>query len=63
MDTMLVTVSRINRTKPVADEHYEDEEVIQFYRQEFPIEFINERNPNLMRAIIAICNDLRFKED
>jgi hypothetical protein len=63
MDTLLVTVSRINRTKPDPEENYEDEEVIQFYRQEFPIEFINEHKPNLMRQIIAVCNDLSFSEE
>jgi hypothetical protein len=58
MDTLLVTVSRINRTKPDPNEMYEDEEVIQFYRQEIPIHFLNEKQPDLMRHIIAICNNL-----
>lgn len=61
MDTLLVTVSRINRNK--VDDEYEDEEVIQFYRQEFPILFINETRPNLMREIIAVCNNLTFPKE
>lgn len=60
MDTILVTISRIDRIKPIDDEQYEDEEVIQFYRQEFPVHYINERRPNFMREIIALCNDLHF---
>jgi hypothetical protein len=60
MDTLLVTVSRINRIKPDPNEIYEDEEVIQFYRQELPILFLNEKHPNLMREIIALCNDLHY---
>lgn len=63
MDTLLVTISRINRTKPDLDEHYEDEEVIQFYRQEFPILFVNETKPHLMREIIAVCNDLTLNKE
>jgi hypothetical protein len=63
MDTMLVTISRINRTKPDPAEHYEDEEIIQFYRQEFPVEFVNHSKPNLMREIIAVCNDLTFPKE
>jgi len=62
MDTLLVTVSRINRTKSDDDDGYENEEVIQFYRQEFPMDFVNEHKPNLMREIIAVCNNLSTKE-
>lgn len=60
MDTLLVTISRINRVKPDPNEMYEDEEVIQFYRQEFPMEFLHNSKPNLMREIIALCNDLHI---
>jgi hypothetical protein len=63
MDTYLVTVSRINRTKPDPEEHYEDEEIIQFYRQELPVEFVNDHKPNLMRQIIAVCNDLSLSKE
>lgn len=59
MDTLLVTVSRINRVK---DEDYENEEIIHFYRQEFPMDFVAESKPNLMREIIAVCNNLSTKE-
>lgn len=63
MDTLLVTVSRINRVKPDPNEMYEDEEVIQFYRQEIPIHFLNEQQPDLMRHIIAICNNLTITKE
>lgn len=63
MDTLLVTISRINRIKPDPNEMYEDEEVIQFYRQEIPIYYINEKQPNLMREIIALCNQLTITKE
>jgi hypothetical protein len=63
MDTLLVTVSRINRTKEGGDDGYENEEVIQFYRQEIPMWKIEQDKPHLLREIIAICNDLTLTKE
>jgi hypothetical protein len=63
MDTLLVTISRINRIRPDPNEMYEDEEVIQFYRQEFPLHFLQEKRPQFTREIIALCNDLYITKE
>jgi hypothetical protein len=63
MDTLLVTISRINRTRPDPNEMYEDEEVIQFYRQEFPIQFLQDARPHFTREIIALCNGLTLTKE
>lgn len=61
MDTMLVTISRIDRIKDA--EGFVDEDVIQFYRQEIPMHIIYEHRPELMREIIALCNNLSFSKE
>jgi len=61
MDTLMVTVSRIVRTK--VDEEYSNEDEIQFYRQEIPMWKIEQDKPHLLREIIAICNDLTLPKD
>ena len=63
MDTLLVQISRINRTKEGGDDGYENEEVIQFYRQEIPMWKIEQDKPHLLREIIAICNDLTLPKE
>lgn len=63
MDTLLVSITRINRVRIDPNENFIDEEHIQFYRQEIPMHLINDHKQNLMREIIAICNDLTVPKD
>lgn len=61
MDTYLITLSRIERTK--GDDGFIDEEVMQFYRQEIPTWKIESDKPHLLREIIALCNDLTLTKE
>jgi len=61
MDTLMVTVSQIIRTK--VDDEYSNEDEIQFYRQEIPMWKIQQDKPHLLREIIAICNDLTLTKE
>lgn len=62
MDTLLVTISKIERYKK-PNEDYIDENEIKFYRQEIPMNSVYDTNPELMREIIALCNDLTLKKE
>lgn len=61
MDTMLIKISRMDRTKD--DEGFIDENEWQFYRQEIPMHIVYEHRPELMREIIALCNNLSFSKE
>lgn len=61
MDTMLIKISRLERTKD--DDGYVDENEIQFFRQEIPLLYLNEHHPQLMREIIALCNKLELPKE
>lgn len=61
MDTMLIKISRLERTKD--DDGYLEENEIQFYRQEIPLLYLNSNHPHLMREIIALCNQLEFPKE
>jgi hypothetical protein len=60
MDTLLITISGIERQKD--EEGFIDENEVRFYRQEIPMWKIQQDKPHLLREIIALCNDLTFKE-